>query len=465
MIRRTGLSLLLAIAPAFAQLSLYTVQGTVETPVGQAVDFGSVSAGDAADLLFRVKNSGSKLTYLTFLSVSGTDFSIPKHPLLPAGVDAGGNLDFTVHFQPGLTGSYSATLQVNEISTILLGKGVPGLTVFLNKQPLSSGQTIGFGEVQAGSTQTLALTLENGTTASLIVPATAIQGSGFKVAGTAPAGATVAPGASVELDVVFAPASAGPQQALLVIGGSSYPLQGTAAAPPPPELPKPSIQLDLPQVASASQGKLSINLAEAAKASATGTVTLQFQSAVAGVSDDPSVTFADGTRSAAFSVAEGASAGQFGTDSSIQFATGTTAGSLLFTVELGSNTAQTSLTVPAAAIGIDAAVAVRNVSCLPADLYCTAVNVELEVNGWDNSRTASQILFRFFDPSGNAIAPGDISVDGTQAFQQYFQTSSLGGVFGLHARFPINGDANRVTAAEVSLTNSAGSSKTARIQF
>lgn len=465
MIGRIGFFIALATAPAFGQLSMVTVQGATETPVGEAVDFGSVPFGDGADLTFRVKNDGTKLVYLTFLSLSGTDFAIPKRPLLPAAVEAGGILDFAVHFQPDATGSYSATLQANEISTILLGKGVPGLTVLFNQQPLAPGQAIGFGDVQTGSTQTVTLLLTNQSGDALTVGAIAIQGSAFKLAGASPAGSVIASGNSATLKIAFAPTTAGAQHATLAIGVRSYPLLGGGVAPPPAELPKPSIQLDLPSAVSASQGRLSISLSEASKTNASGSVTLSFQSTVAGVDDDPAVTFADGSRSVSFSVVEGSSTGQFGSAASIQFGTGTTAGTLLFTVELGGNSAQNQITIPAAPIGIDAAVGVRNVSCVPADLYCTATNVELQVNGWDNSRTAAQLVFRFFDSSGNPIAPGDIPVDGGQSFRQYFQTSPLGGVFGLHARFPINGDGNQVTAAEVSLTNSAGTARTARIQF
>ena len=465
MIQRAVVSLLFAIAPAFAQLSLYTVQGAVETPVGQVFDFGSVASGDASDVVFRLKNTSTKLTYLTFLSISGTDFSNPDRPLLPAAVEAGGNLDFTVHFQPYQKGSYSAKLLVNEISAILLGKGVPGLTVLLNNQPVSAGQTIAFGDVEAGTTQTLPLILSNQTGQALTVGAITIQGSAFRVAGNSPSGASVSAGSSLELDVVFAPSASGPQQGTLAIGGRSFPLKGAGLAPPAPELPEPSIQLSLPSPASAQQGSLSVNLAEPSKASASGTLTLEFQPAATGVTDDPAVTFPDGARSATFTVAEGASSAQFNGGASIQFGTGTTAGTLVFTAKLGSKSAQNSLAIPAAAIGIDAAVAVRNVSCVPADLYCTATNVELQINGWDNARTASRIVFRFFNASGGVIAPGDISVDGSEAFRQYFGTSDLGGVFGLHAMFPVTGDSNQVVAAEVQLTNSVGTSQTTKIQF
>lgn len=217
--------------------------------------------------------------------------------------------------------------------------------------------------------------------------------------------------------------------------------------------------------ASAQQGSISVSLASGAASSGSGTVTLAFQSAVTGVSDDPTVTFADGTRSATFTVAEGASAGQFAGGPSASFGTGTTAGTLQFTVTLGSQTAQTTVTIPAAIVGIDAAVAARNVACDPSLVYCTTTNVQLQVNGWDNTRSTSEIVFSFFNSSGQAIAPGNITVAASTPFEQYFAASALGGVFGVNAFFPVNGDADDVVTAVVSLTNSAGTAQTAQITF
>src|ERR1019366_58621 len=206
--------------------------------------------------------------------------------------------------------------------------------------------------------------------------------------------------------------------------------------------------------ASAQQGSLSVNLASGSVSSGSGTVTLAFQSAVGGVSDDPTVTFA-----------EGSSAGQFAGGPSVSFGTGTTAGTLAFTVTLGSNTAQANVAIPAAVVGIDAAVAARNVACAPTLLYCTTTNVQLQINGWDNTRSTSQLVFSFFDSSGNAIAPGNITVAAASTFQQYFAGSTLAGVFGLHALFPVNGDSNQVVAALVQIINSVGTVESEKITF
>jgi len=183
------------------------------------------------------------------------------------------------------------------------------------------------------------------------------------------------------------------------------------------------------------------------------------------IEDDPAISFADGTRSASFTVAKGATAGQFVSGPLLSFGTGTTAGTLTFTVTLGSNTAQTAVTIPAATAGIDAAVAARNAACDATLSYCTTSNVELEINGWDNTRSASQLVFTFFNASGDPIAPGNIVVPVASAFQQYFAGSALGGVFGIHALFPVNGDSIQVAAAEVQVRNSAGTVRTSRIVF
>src|ERR1017187_7573722 len=73
--------------------------------------------------------------------------------------------------------------------------------------------------------------------------------------------------------------------------------------------------------------------------------------------------------------------------------------------------------------------------------------------------------FSFFDSSGTAIAPGNITVAAASTFQQYFAGSTLAGVFGLHALFPVNGDSNQVVAALVQITNSVGTVESEKITF
>jgi hypothetical protein len=484
MSRANALFILLAgAACAPAQVTLSVVQGGVATPV-EAYAFGTVALGSVTNVQFQLANTGATAVYLTSLGFSGqyaVDFTIvcPLSPdlcgaastqQLPIQINPAGTLDFTVRFEPFQEGSASVNMAIgagNQITAILSGTGVPGLSVLWNGQLLGAGQTVSFGDVPVGTSQTIALSMANQTSSPLTVPAiAALTGGSFSLAGSALAAPTVAPGVSAELDVIFTPSAAGPQQATLTIGLSTYPLQGTGVAPPPLLFPVPSIQLTPTALTSAQQGSLAVNLASASASSGSGTVTMAFQSAVAGVSDDPSIVFADGTRSATFTIAESASIGQFTAGPSIAFATGTTAGTLSFTLTLGSNTPPpTMVTIPAAVVGIDAAVAARNAACDPALVYCTTTNVQLQVNGWDNTRSISQAVFNFFDSAGNGIAPTNITVATGAAFQQYFPGSDLGGVFGLTAFFPITGDSDLVVTAVVQLTNSAGAVQSEQITF
>jgi hypothetical protein len=470
-------------------VTLSTVQGGVATPVGQAYDFGTVALGGVADVQFQLANTGSTAIYLTSLALAGpTAPTSPSTPYfsvvcslspelcgaastqqLPILINPTGTLDFTVQFEPFQLGSPSANMTIaagNTITVVVSGTGVPGLTVLWNGQPLGGGQTVSFGDVSVGSSQTIALSLANQTSSPLTVPTIpTLTGGSFSLAGSALAAPTVAAGVSAELDVIFTPAAAGPQQAILTIGLSTYPLVGTGVAPPPLVFPAPSIQITLATPASAQQGSISVSLASPSASSGSGTITLAFRSAVAGVSDDPTITFADGTRSATFTVAESASIGQFTGGPSVSFGTGTTAGTLTFTVTLGSNTAQANVTIPAAVIGIDAAVAARNVECDPGLIYCTSTNVQLQINGWDNTRSASQLVFTFFNSAGVEISPSPITVAAGTAFKQYFAGSDMGGVFGLSAFFPLTGDSDLVVAAVVQLTNSGGAAQSDQITF
>ncbi|HVN03222.1 MAG TPA: choice-of-anchor D domain-containing protein [Bryobacteraceae bacterium] len=473
----------LAAGCASAQVTLSTVQNGMATPVNQAYDFASVSLGSVADVDFRLTNTGSQAVYLTSLGITGpyaADFTevcslSPQlcgssvTQVLPVLMNPNGTLDFTVQFKPFQLGGVSVKMEIaagNTLSVILLGTGVPGLTVLWNGGPLGAGQTVTFGNVQTGASETVALSLSNLTDTVLTAPTIPALSSGdFSLSGSALTATTIAAGGVVELDVTFTPSTTGVRRATLTIGLNTYPLQGTGVAPPPLVFPTPTVEVTPATLASAQQGSLSIGLASASAASGTGTVTLAFQSAVSGVSDDPNITFDDGTRTATFTVAVGATSGQFSAGPSVPFATGTTAGTLVFTVTLGNQTAQANIVVPAAQIGIDAAVAARNVACDPALVYCTTANIEVQVNGWDNTRSASGIVFTFYNSSGQMIAPGNIDVSAAPAFAQYFAGSDMGGIFGVHALFPVNGDDTQVVAAVVQLMNSQGSVQSTKITF
>jgi hypothetical protein len=185
----------------------------------------------------------------------------------------------------------------------------------------------------------------------------------------------------------------------------------------------------------------------------SGSVSLRLDPAAAGATDS-AIAFASGGQTTAFTVGAGASQAQFGGASSAAFQTGTTAGTLVFTIDFGGATSRQSVTVPAVPVGITAIAGARQ-----------AAGVSLQLTGFDNTRTAGKLVFTFYDAGGNAIAPGAITADSTSSFTGWFENSTLGGVFALTAVFPVTGTVSQVASFEVQLINSAGTTRTPRTNF
>ena len=79
----------------------------------------------------------------------------------------------------------------------------------------------------------------------------------------------------------------------------------------------------------------------------------------------------------------------------------------------------------------------------------------MTINGYDNTYSAGQLSFTFYDLTGKLIAP--VTVNAATSFQQYFFTNNqAGGAFALQASFPVQGDVTQVGSVAIGLTNSQG---------
>jgi len=425
-----ALLLLLCSLPAWAQLQLYVVDDVSEHPALALYDFGSLYAGQTSTARFRLRNISAGSAAVTTLNVAGSGFALAA-PALPATLAPQAALDFTVSFRSADIGTYSAALRSDGVSILLTATVGPSLTV--------TG-VFDFGSVVRGSSAEQRFTISNQTPQVMIVPAIAVQGSDFSLAGQALSGQAFQPQQSGVITITFSPQATGPGQGTLAVGGRVYPLTGLGADPP---LPKPFLTVDLKRVASAQQGSVIVRFDSAVKTAATGGVTLDFRGP-----NDPTVLFANGQRNAAYSVAPG------DTQVSIPFQTGTTAGTIVFSAWLGSANDQLSVAIPAAPVDVEQTQGVRSAS-----------SVDIAVTGFDNTRTLGTLSFTFYDSGGTALAPGAIRADAAGQFQTYFSASGAGGAFLLQAQFPVTGDASRIAACDVTLSNSAGSTKAPRIAF
>jgi len=442
-----------ALVGAGAQLTYEVDAGAGLQPLGAApVDFGSVELGFTVARHFAVANQSAIVLTAPAIAVPPGDFALsgaaPGGLVLPPGQSA----DFYVQFTPTATGARGGSLVIGSQTYTLIGTGLQ-LTYEVDAgaglQPISAGP-VDFGSVVLGVSLARHFAVVNQTTVVLTVPAIAVPAGDFSLSGAAPGGLALPPGKSADFYVQFTPTATGARGGSLVIGNTTYALIGTGIQPP---LPNPGLSIGLPQPLSAQQGAVTVTLDAASMTSGSGTLTLAFQPA-SGLTDDTAIVFVSGGRTAAFTVSPGDTQGHFGAQLTAPFQTGTTAGALVFTVQLGGVTAQQTITILPASVGITSVQGVRS-----------ATGVQVQVTGFDNTRTAGLIAFTFFDTAGNTIAPGAISANATASFASYFQNSGLGGVFLLTAVFPVTGDPSQIGAFQVQIANSVGTAQTARTAF
>jgi hypothetical protein len=440
---------------AWAQFGLSLESGSVEQPAPPFYGMGSVYPGETVTAAFRIRNTSAAPATLDLMEVDGVGFQIASGPPLPVTLPPQAAVDFSVAFHASVAGSHRATLRSDGISVLLTAQVLPWLTYMVDTgsglQPLAG--VVNFGVAPRGSAATCHFTVVNALSNALNVPLLEVRGEGFSFATVSPSGILLQPGQGTAFDLEFQPGAqdaAGVLNGSLAIGGRSYALTGTVVDPPPP---KPKLAIALAQTASAQQGAVSVPFDAPAKIGGSGTLTLGFFPAVSGATD-PAVAFASGGRLISFTVAVGDAQAHFAGGLTAPFQTGTTAGALVFTVQLGGSTDQQTIVIGPAVVGVTAAQAVRQTG-----------SITVQVTGFDNTRSAGALTFTFFDAAGNMVAPGAIQANASAAFASYFQSSAAGGAFLLTAAFPVTGDASRVAAFTAQIANSAGTAVTPKTGF
>jgi hypothetical protein len=293
--------------------------------------------------------------------------------------------------------------------------------------------------------------LSNSAGTSVTVSSVAVSGNGFSGPIGLKTPVQIGSGQSVAFQVTFTPQSGTSYQGTLTVDGRAFALTGQGLNP---ALPSASIVFASTVGASAQQNSITIPLASASQVSGAGTITLVFQPSVAGITDDAAVQFLSGPfRIATVTIAKGATSALIGGQSSMAFQTGTTAGTITFIMTLENNAPQqTSLIIPPAPINVDSATAVSLLG-----------SINVAFGGFDNTYSASQIAFTFYDTTGKPLPQGAIDVDATVAFQQYFSSTQAGGTFQVLAQFPVSGNEAEIGWVAAQVTNSLGTTTAQQI--
>jgi hypothetical protein len=452
-VKRLALALILLPIAAVAQLQLYVApQGGQEQPISTSYDIGTGYIGDVVALRFRIRNVGSATVSLNQLRVSGTGFSMKGNPSLPHQVAPGTNVDFTINFKPLDQGIVTATLQINSAGISLTASGLASAAFLLDGEPLQAGSTVDFGRMERGLESVRRIELRNTTAGVVTVRSVALNGNGFSLVDQSTGARDIQPSASLQIPVRFSPPAAQIFTGTLVVDGTrTIQLTGTGVEP---QMPRPRLVLETPVLRSGQQGRISVRLESVSRAIGKGELRMQVLPAAAGsVENDRAAQFLTGGRSVAFDVNEGSDAGRFAStgDATITFQTGTTSGTIVFTLQAGGFSDQLSVVIDPEPVRIDSTSVKR-----------TGSTIDVDIAGFDNARTAGAITFTFYTASGQAIP---VTADATNDFKSWWANSTLGGIFSHRAAFPVTGDATQIRSVEVEFVNSAGRSKTDRLSF
>lgn len=430
------------------------------------LNFGSISTSASTTITFTLSNQSTVDIAVPAITIpaptiySSNPFSL-NISQIPVTLTAQTSANFTVTFAPGQTGLATVNLLVGSNTYPIEGEGIivadiDALSIsYVDSTGVRSlpqaASPIPFGQLVAGggSSQVLTFTIANPSTSfnAVTVPSITVTGTGFQLNPTI-TGATafpdsLAPGGSIVFKVSFTAGSAGSYSGVLSIGPRVFSLAGIGINSP---LPSFSVVVAPSPLTSQQQATVSVQFASPSALTLSGNIAMSFTPSVTGVTDDQAIKFVDtNSRSLTLSVAASGQTATYNGESAIPFQSGTTAGTITFTVAFLNTPVYTqSFTIPPAIPQITSATAVRS-----------NPNLVITLVGYDNTYSAGQMNFTFYDTSGNLISP--VSLNATSNFQSlFFNNNKGGGAFSLIATFPVTGDVTKVGSVAVTLSNSVG---------
>src|SRR5579863_1252404 len=422
---RFGWALLLLPAACVAQVQL-TQNGA---PVGFTLKFATIPSNQSDSSDLTITNVGTANVEIVTLALSAAEGGFSATGSLAGNLGEtlkpGQSDSFAISFVPTSPGNYAGTLMIETqvgaaaatytTVSLLATAGAPVAP------PLSVHiASTDFGKVAMGQSSSQTVTLTNSSGAAIVVSPITIAGAGYSLLPAGfPGTMTVAAGNSATFQVVFTPGLPHELNGTLTVGTQTFPLTGSGYL----VYPTPSLQLSSPALQSRQSPSVSIQLSAPAPLDETFQLQMSFTPSAANASGDSAIQFMSGNpMNAALTVAQGQTASE-----ALTFQTGTTAGTILFTLTPPAGAPVTqSFPIDAEIVGIDAATVVAE-----------STQIILSVTGFDNTRAASQLQCTFYDAKGKAIAPGAITADTTGAFAQYFAANgTAGGAFGLRIAYP-----------------------------
>ena len=174
----------------------------------QKIAFAKVPVGTTISQWVQLKNGSSKAITISSVHVAGSSFATSELAT-PLTLTAGKTKGFELRFSPLGTGKHDGTVTfesrsgAKELTITVSGTGIKA-TGSISASP----SVLTFGDALVGGMEKLAVTLKNKGNSSLVITDVSVAGIDVSVGGNLKR-ATIAPGQTATLDLVFAPKKAG----------------------------------------------------------------------------------------------------------------------------------------------------------------------------------------------------------------------------------------------------------------
>jgi len=431
-----------------ANFSYTVTSGDQTSPVnpGGLITVPDAVVGEKSVVTVRVRNNGNADARITALAVNGAGYSLTDSPLIPVTIPIGGQIAFTLNFNPTTTGRAAGRLRVGEVDFEVTSNGLGANLTYSfaasgTPATVSNGGTVNFLPARVGESNSITFTATNSGTSPSTINAIGLTAAStiFTLSQTPALPAQLAPGASISFSVQFAPAAQGASTATLKVDNASFTLNGFGEAP----APLPTLRFTGATGAQEALQQPAIGLAIASpyRTNVTGTLTLAFNSDV--FSNDPSVQFATGGRTVTFTIPAGQTAAVFPNGAStIRVQTGSVAGTITLTPSVSTESGfnLTPTTPPTLNLTI-ASGAPRILSAIVASKAASAIT--LQVSGYSTARSVTQIDLTITGAPGENVGTQRVTIPVESAFLGWYQgtaSGQFGSLFTVTIPLSLSGD-------------------------
>jgi hypothetical protein len=445
---------------------------------GGAIALPDASVGETSFVMLRVKNSGNAEGRIAAISLSGAGFRLENLPVLPAVLPPNGAAAFSIVFAPSQPGSVSARLLVGGETFDLSGVGL-GVRLRYSYESASgtsdilANGTVLFTPLPVGRTSAVRFSVGNTGTLPATIQNIGISGNpaGFSLTGLPAFPATLDPGSAIVFNIGFAPVSVGSASAVMRINETLFTLSGSSTAPP--QLPNYAFDGQAGVQDPMQQIVAGLRLLEPYGMDVTGALTLGFSSDV--FANDPSIQFATGGRTVAFSIPANTTVAIFSNGSNqVRLQTGTIAGNITLTPSF-QTTGGVNLT-PANAPAMTLTIPVSVPRILNADVTSRSANsIVLQVTAFATNRSVREIELDFFPIGGVTLSSSRVTLNVEPSFSTWFQSTQsqqFGSLFTVSVPITVQGTLTSggnlidgIQALSVRLSNSVGASNPMRVEL